>query len=278
MKLSSGRSSALSARRLPFLAATLVGGLAGCSGSITRIELEPGTPTVCDATHQVCGIEAGKAVNFKVWGKGKCDAVGINFGDGSKIFCSPWDFGDQGTNPCVVSHTYDVKGWPGAKTVHAFSESNCVGESKILQNVLHKSGTSYGYSADFTLGFRQPVTTACSAVPNINHPLRTNTRVFVTTNPNNAVKIDFGCAFNGCIYDADGEPNSVAHAPFPFDGMKKYSLVLKVGTQEVQGGTAMNFVTNQGGMLQVCVNDDVLGDNKGAWGIRLIIDESQAVE
>jgi hypothetical protein len=275
MKLNFSGNAALRGKRLAWTAALLAGGLAGCSGSITRVELEPGTPTVCDVTHQVCGIEAGKPVNFKVWGKGKCDSVGIYFGDSSRTFCSPWDFGDQGTNPCIVSHTYRERAWPGAKTVHAYSASNCMGESKILQNVLHKSGTTY--SADFWLGFGQPGPMACNEVPNVS-PLRKNTRIFVETNPDPNIRINFGCAFGGCIYNADGEANSVAPASFPAPGMKKYSLILKVGQQVVQGGTAMNFTTNQGGPLEVCVNDDNLGDNSGAWGIKFTVDESQAVE
>jgi hypothetical protein len=107
-------------------------------------------------------------------------------------------------------------------------------------------------------------------------PLRSGTKVGIKTNPNPIVKINFGCPFNMCVYDADGEPNSSAPASFPFQGLRKYSLVLRVGQQVVQGGTDMSFVTNQGGLLEVCVNDEKLDDNTGAWGIGIAVDESQA--
>jgi hypothetical protein len=100
--------------------------------------------------------------------------------------------------------------------------------------------------------------------------------VSIKTNPDPNVKINFGCSFNGCIYDADGEPNSSASSSFPFPGLRKYSLVLQVGTQIAQGGTNMSFVTNQGGLLQLCVNDEQLNDNTGAWGVGISVDESQA--
>jgi hypothetical protein len=47
--------------------------------------------------------------------------------------------------------------------------------------------------------------------------------------------------------------------------LRKYSLVLQVGQQIVQGGTNMSFTTNQGGLLQLCVNDEQLNDNTGGW-------------
>lgn len=53
-------------------------------------------------------------------------------------------------------------------------------------------------------------------------------------------------------------------------------MVIRVGTQVVQGGTNMNFITNKSGHLEICVNDDRLDDNTGAWGIGISVDESQA--
>ncbi|MGZ9196884.1 MAG: hypothetical protein ACXW4I_10720 [Candidatus Deferrimicrobiaceae bacterium] len=130
--------------------------------------------------------------------------------------------------------------------------------------------------SDFQLGFMQPGTKACNDVPGISLPLRRNTKVRIKTNPDPNVRINFGCLLNTCVYDADGEPNSSAPSGFPFPGLRKYSLVFRVGQQIVQGGTNMNFTTNQGGLLQVCVNDERLDDNTGAWGIGISVDESQA--
>jgi hypothetical protein len=37
------------------------------------------------------------------------------------------------------------------------------------------------------------------------------------------------------------------------------------------------ITTNQGGALEVCVNDDNLADNSGAWGVHVEVDESAAM-
>jgi hypothetical protein len=54
-------------------------------------------------------------------------------------------------------------------------------------------------------------------------------------------------------------------------------MVLRVGTQVVQGGTDVTFTTSQAGPLEVCVNDDNLSDNTGAGGLRIEVDESNAL-
>lgn len=256
--------------------------LAGCGGTITRLELDPSTPTVCDPTSAVCGIRNDQEATFKVSGQGVCDSVGLRLGDGSTRFSGQHDFGKAGAGtPWVMKYTYKTansSAWPGAKTVHAYSASNCAGEHFLRLNVLHPTVDASGqriFRPYFALGFGQPTAQACNILPNTS-PLRRNSKVFISTNPNQRVKINFGCAFGGCIYDADGEPNSSAPANFPFPGLRKYSLVLRVGGQVVQGGTRMNFTTNQGGPLEVCVNDDNLPDNTGAWGIDITVDETQA--
>ncbi len=45
------------------------------------------------------------------------------------------------------------------------------------------------------------------------------------------------------MYDADGKNPSTAVAPLPFPGLRELSMVLKVGTQTVQGGTDVTFTT-----------------------------------
>lgn len=257
--------------------------LAGCAGGITKVELDPATPTVCDGGNPpVCGILAGQTVNFKVWGQGKCDAVGIGFGDGrtrnittSQNSISQVDFGGNGAPlvPLPVPTTYDSRTWPGPKTVHAYSVSNCVGEATLPLNILR--GTSTGAHAEFELGFGQPTPKACSFVPNALS-LRKNTKVQIIARPNTT--IDFGCAFSGCVHDADGEKNSVAPSNFAFPGMVKYSLILRVGNQVVQGSANVSFTAAHSGTLETCVNDDpnALSDNTGAWGLSISVDERQA--
>lgn len=54
-------------------------------------------------------------------------------------------------------------------------------------------------------------------------------------------------------------------------------MVIRVGTQVGQGWTNATFTTNQAGPLEVCVNDDHVADNSGAWGVHVEIDESAAM-
>ncbi len=259
--------------------------LAGCAkGFISKVELHPTQPIVCNTsvTPNVCGVSDNQPVWFNVRGKGMCNEVFLQCGNGLSGTPHGYsqDFGQPPTDtPLKIECRYDG-GWPGPKTVRAYSNgSDCKGEETLRVNVLKTTGGRA--HANFWLGLTQPftqppVTSACSTVPNVNTPLRSNTRVAIKTNPDPNVKINFGCWFSGCIYDADGEPNSIAPASFSFPGFRKYSLVFRVGQQVVQGGTDMNFTTNQGGHLEVCVNDERLDDNTGAWGIEISVDESQA--
>lgn len=256
--------------------------LASCSGKIVRVEVDPATPIVCDSTFRTpCGVTDTQPVTIRVWGEGKCDSVGVKMGDGSRRFSpGPFDFGKAGALvPLELTYTYTLA-WPGIKTIHAYSASNCLGEARVPIQVLRKTNTNV--HADLNFGFTQPFppsngppVTACVSLPNVRG-LRSNTKVTVTANPDPNVKINFGCFLGGCIYGADGEAGSSAVAPFPFTGLAKYSLVLRVGGQTVQGGSRVSFTTNQAGPLEVCVNDDVLADNTGAWGLTINVDESQA--
>jgi hypothetical protein len=189
-----------------------------------------------------------------------CGKVGIDFGDGTPpAVVANYDF----SNPPLVDHKYT--GWGGEKTVKAGSVENCIGEAKGI--------ISTGKSP-WKIGYIQPRPTSCDSVPQ-QPPLRTNTIVHIETNPDPNVRINFGCAFNGCIHDADGR-NSLAAAPFPFPGLREFSLVLKVGTQVVQGGTNVTFTTRRAGPLEICVNDSDLFNNTGGWGLNIEVDESGA--
>lgn len=268
---------------LPLIAIPVVL-LQACSGAITRVEVAPNTPTVCDSTFNTpCGVTTNQPVTVRVWGKGQCDSVGLEFGDGSRVFSpSPFDFGtDANPRPFEATHTYSLA-WPGVKTIHAFSARNCMGEARqSIQVMRHTSGsTSSVYrlalGQPFQQVFGQPVgITACAFVPDVR-PLRPNTRVSITANPDPAIKINFGCILNGCVYGPDGQQGSSAPSTFPFQGLAKYSLVLRAGTQVVPGSSRVTFTTTQRAPLEVCVNDDVLTDNTGAWGLDISVDETQA--
>jgi hypothetical protein len=279
MQISSAAVSGLGANARSALAIGAAVVLAGCaSAAISTIELDPAQPIVCDTnvTPNVCGVANDNPVSLRIHGKGNCSVVMARCGNG--LDAMPYGFGhDFGQSspdqPLTVACKYD-QGYPGPKTVEAHSNgSDCIGQATLRINVMSVAGGNV--HSNFMLGYGQPGPTACQEVPH-RLPLRAGTKVSIRTNPDPAVKINFGCAFGGCVYDADGEPGSSAPAGFAFPGMRKYSLVLRVGQQAVQGGTNMSFVTNQGGLLEVCVNDDQIADNTGAWGIGISIDESRA--
>lgn len=264
------------ARPLLAIAAPVL--LAACApAAIGSIELDPAQRTVCDTSvsPQVCGVPDDQPVALRVHGKGNCSVVMARCGNG--LTATPFglghDFGAAPNEvPLAVSCKYD-QSYPGVKTVEVHSNgSDCIGQATLRIRVL-KMATGSPHSG-FMLGFGQPGPTACGEVPHML-PLRAGTTVRIKTNPNPVARINFGCFLGGCIHDADGEPNSSAPAGFAFPGLRKYSLVLRVGTQVVQGGTDMSFVTNTGGLLEVCVNDDQLADNTGGWGIGIDVDESQ---
>ena len=202
-------------------------------------------------------------INVSVCGgdlRGNSMKVSIDFGDGTPpAVVANYDF----LNPPPVVHNYT--GWRGRKTVKAGSVENCVGEAKTIFSITPRV---------LVVGYAQPLPTSCASIPN-KPSLRKNTIVHMKTNPDPNVRINFGCAFNACIHDADGR-NSPAVAPFPFPGLREFSMVMKVGTQVVQGGTNVSFTTNQAGLLEICVNDSDLFNNTGAWGLHIEVDESRA--
>lgn len=193
----------------------------------------------------------------------------VKFGDGSPaIERVNMDFGATGSAQWEVSHTY--MGWLGLKTASAEGVVNCGGKVTSKFRVMRAQGDPVTLRQELAIGFGATAAT-CTAVPGVS-ALRAGTRVGIRANPDPGVKINFGCVF-GCVYDADGIPGSVATEPFA--GFRQLSLVLRVGTQIVQGGTGMSFVTNQTGPLELCVNDEKLSDNSGAWGLFISVDEPQ---
>lgn len=88
-------------------------------------------------------------------------------------------------------------------------------------------------------------------------------------------EIDIGCChFPTQKVGIAGLLGTTAVAPrFPFPGLREYSLVMQLGSQVGQGGIFGSMVTNQAGQLDLCINDDNLTDNNGAWGVDVRIDE-----
>lgn len=117
------------------------------------------------------------------------------------------------------------------------------------------------------------VSAACVLLPNFPF-LRAGLTVASYDTFANWMTMDCCAPFTPYI-NATGELGSVAPASFPFPGKRRYSLVLRIGTQTQQGagGITEQFVTNQAGALEVCINDDNLGDNDGQWGVVIRVSE-----
>jgi hypothetical protein len=241
--------------------------IAGC-GAVTSVAF---VNSAAPCPEGVCGALLRRPATFAVGGIGSCPGFRIDFGDGLHADVKSSNFGQTGSQSVMVQHTYT--GWAGSKTVTVLGTDHCGGQASGRVRVLHESPLFDGN----VIGYADPRVTCVT--PNFP-PLRKNTTVNVLSpvaTPTNTVVtpvIDF-CAF-GCSYDADGIANSSATSPLPFPGMRQLSLVLRVGTETHQGGTHESFVTTQAGPLELCVNDDILWDDNGAWRIILRVDESAA--
>ena len=163
-------------------------------------------------------------------------------------------------------------GWGGGKTVTVVAASGCEGKANLRFNAP---------PASRRVGFAQPGTGTgtCAAVS--SSPLPTmipHMLVHIQTfpaEPPNERGINFGCFAAGCVYDADGKPGSVAGSTFPFPGLREYSLVLKVGSQVVQGGSNVQFTTATSGPLTFCLNDgdNDVTNNLGGYIIDISVDQ-----
>ena len=208
-------------------------------------------------------LELNKTASFDVKGVGVCPKMRIDFGDGSP---DAEAFNVDLATTTSFTHTYT--GWGGGKIVKAEGVTNCAGTAQTHVKITPE---------EKLIGYMPNTSSACSPVPNLP-ALRKNTLVHASAarGISPLSEIDFGCPFNGCHYNLMGL-NSPAPTDFSFPGMRMYSMVLRVGTQAAQGPTSpfneTRFTTNQAGPLEICVNDNSLGDNTGGWGVIISIDE-----
>ena len=196
---------------------------------------------------------------FVIKGRGECGAIRVRFGDGTSTEVRPANFDGE----VSVPHTYT--GWSGPKKLTAESVENCIGQVSSTVSV---------EPAQLKIAMFGRPASACSPVTGFP-PVRAGSRVSVDaiTNPESMI------SFNGVIKRGiDGSPEVALGPPFafPFPGLKAHSLVIRIGTQVEQGGKGRSFVANQTGPLEFCINDDVMGDNNGGWGIALTVDETGA--
>ena len=216
--------------------------------------------------------EMGKPITALPEGHGTCAFAWIDFGDGMGIS----SFTNQAVGLAgtwIAPHTY--AGWPGMKTVRVKGEAGCYGE--ITRDI------SVGFGADgretLRSAFSPNTNRFCDEVRNnatgqIMPILRAGTGVRIETD---------GRTFNygapSQTFNASGDPTTLAPPGYPFPGLRKFSLVYRIGTQVVQGEAGpVVFVANQNGHLEVCVNDNpsYLADNTGIMLVTITVNERSA--
>ncbi len=214
----------------------------------------------------------GVPLAFQVKGSGSCGRFVVDWGDGSttNVVTAQTTSCSVAANParfqCSVEHSYT--GWEGGKTVTVTGQGSCEGRVKT------RFATN---PAVYALALARPGPNTCDRVPG-RPPVQNRSVVRITTVPINAPcpGIYYSNVTPHC-YDADGiaAPATTPGFPtsFPFPGMRPFSLVLRVGTQVVQGGTNMSFVTNQSAPLEVCVNEHDSRAGRGGLEIHIRTDE-----
>jgi hypothetical protein len=236
--------------------------LLGCTPHTYSANVEKITNQTLPTTGTDLPIDT--AIFFTVSGTGVC-TMQVDWGDGSSEQMTQ-DLGAAGAQGVVIKHTY--AGWTGLKKVTARGVGDC-------------SGDTYAYvkiGPSLPIAFAPGSANACEQMTPDNMvrlnlgALTAGSTVHVRwINPPGS-KIDFGCLLSGCVYGPDGEPNSVAPADYPFPGLRKYSFVIRVGTQVVQGGSDVTFTVAETGWMEWCVNDNDLSNNSKGWGIAIDVD------
>lgn len=276
-------------RRLPTLLWTAVLGLQGCNGipinttlpyvagvSFSDRSQEPNE--FCDALdaplrarctpellESLKFVEIGKTIGVvpTMGGSGNCEAVSVNFGDGTPP--TRLTYFDVNSN-IRAPHIYN--GWPGRKLVHLKGDGNCGGDVKKEITV----GFAPAGRAEFRLGF-MPNSQICNqAEPNMP-ALRKGSTVRIRTNGGT---INYG---GNKIFNASGDPSSPVPPGYLFPDHRKHSIVYRVGTQAVQGEAgAVIFRVEQAGRLELCVNDNpgYLTDNTGGMRFDITVNEISA--
>ena len=216
--------------------------------------------------------ELGRTIAAFPEGEGTCGFAFVDFGDGSV----PSDFTNQVVDHRATwraPHTYT--GWPGKKTVRVKGTAGCYGEATHDISV----GIGPDGRETFRSAFSPDTTRFCSdvrdaATQQVMPILRKGTGIRIETDGNT-----FNYGAPNQTFNASGDPSTLAPPGYPFPGLKKFSLVYRIGTQAVQGEAGpVIFVANQPGHLQVCVNDNpsYLFDNTGIMLVTITVNERSA--
>jgi len=258
--------------------ASMVALTACTAGKITGVAVT--SRTQCDSSRpSVCGALRLDTVTLtvEVTGQGICKEASVNFGDGS--FSLVEKNVDFSRGPWRITHDYGGA-WPGKKTIRAQGVSDCVGEVTTPHVVFEHDRGEGKFDEMLKFAVAQDGTDApfqyCHAFPSSTSwpALRPNTVVTVTSPPTPTIR--FCPPPANCENTADGRAGSSAGSAFPFPGFREFSLVLAVGSQNVQGGASTTFTTTQSGELLLCFNDGNLLDNRGGWQLNVSVDESAA--
>jgi len=233
--------------------------VSGCNGGIDAVSLDDTTPG---------NLAVGKDLSFTVTGKGKCGQFSVDWGDGTAFQENDYDF----AAPYHISHRYD--GWGGGKTVTVTPVVNCSGYARTRFKIEPTGLIRIGWARNEN----DPVA-MCDALPAAPAPLAPHSLLHVMGTPSPVFNFCQGCVIgcDGCMNDPDGHLGSVAMAPFPFPGMREYSLVIKVPAvghvQLFQGGKNENITVPLGGPIQVCMNTDKPESAVGGWEIDYAVDQ-----
>lgn len=177
---------------LPLVSLPLV--LCGCDteGVIRSVALAPGQTPMLD-----------QPVDVIVSGSGMCTILDVNWGDEGSL-SHTYNNLDLSAG-AHLTHTYS--GWPGGKTVTVKAQYQCTGSAQT-RFATQPETVSLAWRRDPN-GNRG----TCVEYPGMPQ-LSKNSTVRITSPASPLV--NFGCPFNGCIYDADGRAGSSAASPFLF--------------------------------------------------------------
>ena len=238
--------------------------LNGCSGVnlLQAVRLESG-PSI--------GLDVRQT--FALEGKGTCQSVDVDWGDGTietRVVPVPGkriEFETSNSETRRLFHTYT--GWAGGKTV-TVKGNGCEG---TVRGRFNAAGPPKAY------GWAQPAPAGTTGVCQRSSGMpglipRMLVKISVRTLPGRP-GINFGCFAGGCVHDADGRPNTAADSSFPFPGLREFSVVFRVGSQVIQGGTETQFTTTQTGPLELCLNDgdNNLTNNAGGFDVTMSVDQ-----
>jgi hypothetical protein len=217
-------------------------------------------------------------ITFILSGIGNCAAVRVDWGDGNDTVHTVHPTIDlSGSDANAVASrtlTHTFTGWGGGKTVTVDGTMengfvNCLGRVNLRFEVP---------PLEIQIGWAQPGpagTNMCQTSPGMPPMIP---RMLVHASAvlvGGGRGIDFGCFAGGCVGDADGRPGPVADSRYPFPGFREYSVVYRIGSQLVQGGTNVQFTTTASGALEFCLNDGDLrlDNNKGGFEVTLSVDQ-----